>query len=242
MGLAHRRRWRNRIALLAVLSVTVLAVSWLVRPAGAVLAAFSRKLVNATVRVEPILIRDYFLLQAVTCQSRFGLRCAPMTLPDGRGSVARRPSIDPANATSRREAKREIADGLGSASAWGRALTAGPGAALFTARFISSQGWEAWVSLALSVITAMTLLFWMVDSALVSIVLTPLVAIVVSWLLATILQALASSGPGAPLVFLMAVVVVVAGCSRDLFEGSAIVARFNRWRQKRHLARAPLGY
>lgn len=238
MGLAQRRRWRNRMALLTVLLATVLAVSWLVRPAGAALTAFTRRLVTATVRIDPVLVTEYFLLQAVTCQQRAGLRCAPMTLPDGRGFVSRRPSIDPAQATTRREAREEISDGLDSASAWLRAVAAAPGAALFTIRYVTSHGWEAWVMLALSMATAMTLLFWLVDSLLACVVLTPVVAVGVSWVMGAIVQALLPSGWQAPFVFLATVVLVVAGWAQDLFERSATFERIVQRRWKRRLAGA----
>jgi hypothetical protein len=238
MGLAQRRRWRTRLVLLAAVLVTVFAVSWLVRPAGAALTAFTRRLVTVSGRIEPVLVAEYFLLQSVTCQQRAGFRCAPMTLPDGRGFVSRRPSIVPANAISRSEARKEIADGLGSASAWLRAFAAAPGAAIFTTRYVNSHGWEAGVMLALSLAVAMTLLFWLVDSVVVCVVLTPVVAIGVSWLIAAIVQALLSSGWQAPFGFLVTVVVVAAGCARDLFERSATFERIVEWRWKRRLANA----
>jgi hypothetical protein len=238
LGLTQRRRWRNRLVLLTALLVTVFAVSWFVRPAGAALMAFTTRLVTVSGRIEPVLVAEYFLLQAVTCQQRAGLRCAPMTLPDGRGFVSRRPSIDPSSATMRREARKEVSDGLGSASDWLRAIAAAPGAALFTTRYLNSYGWEAWVMLALSLAVAMTLLFWLVDSVVLCVVLTPVVAIGVSWLIAAMVQALLSSGWQAPFAFLVTVVVLAAGSARDLFEQSATFERIVQWRWKRRLADA----
>lgn len=240
MGLTERRRWRNRMALLAAVLGTVLAVSWLVPPAGAALAAFTRRLVTATVRVEPVLVTEHFLLQAVACQEELGFRCAAVTLPGGRGFVARRPSINPANAISRSEARKEISEGLVSPRAWLRAASAAPGAALHTIRYVTSQGWEAWVTLALSMATAMTLLFWLVDSAFACVVLTPVVAIGVSWTIAAVVQALQPAGWPAPFAFLAALVIVVSGFARERFERSAIAERMAQRRWKRRLAEGSL--
>ena len=240
MGLTHRRRWRIRIGGLAALSAAVLVASWFVPPVDAVLKAFTQRMVTAAVRIEPVVVAEYFLLQAVTCQLRSGLGCEALTLPDGRGFVARRPSIDPANAISRREARREISEGLASARDWARGLRSAPGAALYTIRYITRHGWEAWASLALSLGAAMTLLFWLIDSSVACVVLAPVVAVGVSWSLASILRLLGSSGWQASLLVLASVVVVFSGWARDLFEGSATFERLTRWRRKRHLARASL--
>lgn len=228
------------MALLAALLGAVVAGAWVVPPAGAALAAFTRGLVTAAARVEPVLVAEHFLLQAVACQERFGLRCAALRLPDGRGFVARRPSIEPANATSRSEARREISEGLGSVSAWLRAASAAPGAALHTARYVTSHGWEAWMMLAMSMATAMTLLFWLVDSTFACIVLAPVVAIGVSWAMAAVMQALLPMGWPAPFALLATLVVVVAGFARELFERSATFERIVQRRWKRRLAEASL--
>lgn len=240
MGLTEHRRWRNRTAVLAAVLGTVLAVSWLWPPADAALAAFTRRLVTAAVRVEPVLVTEHFLLQAVACQERFGLQCAAIALPARRGLVARRPSILPANATSRSEARREISEGLGSPSAWLRAARAGPGAALHTIRYVTSQGWEAWAVLALSMATALTLLFWLVDSAFACVVLTPVVAIGVSWSMAAAMQALQPAGWLGPFAFLAALVMVVAGYARERFDRSTIAEWMARRRWKRRLAEGSL--
>jgi len=238
MGLIERRRWRVRVAFVAALGLAAIGVSWLVPSANEPLAALAGRLERTSARIQPLLIGEHFLLQAVTCQERFGLACTPIRLPDGRGSVSRRPSINPDNAISRREARREIREGLGSGSAWLRALAATPGAALFTARYVSGQGWDAWALLALSLAVALAVLFWLVDSALLCVALAPVVAIAVSWALASTLHGLASTGWQAPFLLLVAIAVFVAGFSRDLFEASATFERYTRWRWRRQQERA----
>jgi len=237
MGQISRRRWRNRLALATALGVAVVAMAWFVRPVDAALAAFTGRLVRSTGRMQPVVVGQYFLLQAVSCQLQFGLRCTPMTLPEGRGFVARRPSIDPGNAISRRDAKAEIAQGLGSPSAWLRAAGAAPGAAFYTARFITRNGCENWISLGLSLFVSLILLFALVDSAVACVVLAPVVAVGVSWALSAILPPLASSGWQAPLLFLVVIAILTAGYARDLVEASAAYDRFTRWRWKRQQAR-----
>jgi len=224
------------MALLAACLVAVLAVSWLVPRAGAALGSLTRRLVTVTSRIEPVLVTEYFLLQAVTCHERFGLRCTPMTLPEGRGFVARRPSIDPASTTSRAEARKEISEGLASPSDWLRAAAAAPGAGLFTARYVTSHGWEAWLMLALSMAASMTILFWLVDSALACVVLTPVGAAGVSWGMAAVGQALLPAGWPAPFALLATGVVVLFGGARDLFERSAMFERARQRQWKRRLA------
>jgi hypothetical protein len=236
VGLNERRTWRNRLAMLAAIAVAVFATSWVSRPVDAALSGLSTRIVRSVARIEPIAVGEYFLVQASTCQLRAGFGCTAIVLPGNRGSVSRRPSIDPAEASSRRDARAEIRASLRTPSGWWRALIATPGAAYYTSRWVHGYGWESWIALAVSLLAASALVFYLFDASTAAWLVLPAGA-ATAWLLAMALPRLAAWTWELPLLAFLAVACLAVWRLRDLVEGSRAFERVAIWRRKRRLAR-----
>ena len=234
----RRSPWPGRIAVCVASSAILVGLAFIHAPSRVRIVQITERLVTSFSLVDPVLVKDYFLLQATLCPWRYGFSCAPDDQPASLRVVPGRRTIEARNTASRAQARALIeAEFKGGAASWSTVAVATPGAAFYTLRFLAGFGWGFWLAAGISVAMATAIVFSLLDISIAAFFVAVVAAAGVAWLLATGMPALAAGGWVAQLAASVTATGLTMFRLKDIFMASDLMGRIARSRRKRALAR-----